>query len=64
MCSDLSRCMACIVEDVQAETERETISRVVAWLRERADERHGSAGQLWSADIANRLERGDWRGEP
>jgi hypothetical protein len=63
-CRDLEdgrRCQACVLDAHDDRVERDTIARVVAWLRARADERHGSAGQLWSADIANRLERGDWK---
>lgn len=51
------RCFYCDMSKV----ERETIARVVAWLRRRAEEREGSAGALWHLDVARRLESGAWK---
>lgn len=45
--------------DVRQRTERETIARVVAWLRNQREER----GLLRSVDaLAHELESGEWKG--
>lgn len=47
---------------LRAKVERETIARVVAWLRP-TDHDVGNPWQDMAADIADAIERGDWRSD-
>lgn len=42
--------------------ERETIARVVAWLRVVAERNTSAAGRLAADVYADAIERGDWKG--
>jgi hypothetical protein len=62
MCRDLGvPCIGCLVDHVQEETERETIARVVAWLRARPEAAESTSGIVCRV-LADAIERGDYRG--
>lgn len=57
-------CHASAVNDARDETERETVARIVAWLRAEADKSAGPAPVDAEGSvrvIADAIERGDWK---
>lgn len=55
---DGRRCQACTLDAHDAEVERETIRRVVAWLRRESKDHNDPSAFRWAANL---IERGDWK---
>lgn len=55
-------CKGPLPDCIRCETERETIARVVAWLRDVAERNTSAAGRLAADVYADAIERGEWKG--